>query len=75
MHEYARASHAAESRLAHAGGRAAVDPSSERRAGNRAITTSTADNGHKGLMPVITPRLTGHNAHNAPGIIGSVAEF
>eukprot|EP01043_Picozoa_sp_COSAG02_P048226 COSAG02_NODE_4718_length_5059_cov_6.717540_2_plen_274_part_00 len=28
------------------------------------------DNGHKALMPVITPRLTGHNVRNAPGIIG-----
>ena len=28
------------------------------------------DTGHKALMPGVTPRLTGHNAHNAPGIIG-----
>ena len=24
------------------------------------------------LMPGVTPRLTGHNARNAPGILGSV---
>ena len=28
------------------------------------------DTGHKGLMPGVTPRLTGHNARNAPGILG-----
>ena len=28
------------------------------------------DTGHKaGLMPGVTPRLTGHNARNAPGIL------
>jgi hypothetical protein len=28
-----------------------------------------ADDGHKALMPVITPRLTGHIAREAPGIV------
>ena len=30
-----------------------------------------SDNGHKALMPVITPRLTGHNARRWSGIIGA----
>ncbi len=35
---------------------------------------ATTDTGHKGaLMPGVTSRMTGHNAHNAPGIIGLVA--
>ena len=36
----------------------------------RAVTSGRHDNGHKALMPVITPRLSGHNARSAPGIIG-----
>eukprot|EP01046_Picozoa_sp_COSAG06_P030050 COSAG06_NODE_2833_length_6205_cov_3.583361_2_plen_98_part_00 len=33
------------------------------------------DNGHKGLMPVITPRLTGHNARRWSGIIPNWIRF
>ena len=29
---------------------------------------SSPDTGHKALMPGVTPRLTGHNARNAPGM-------
>ena len=42
-------------------------------AGNDFTENYHLDNGHKALMPVITPRVTGHNARNAPGILGQVA--
>ena len=35
----------------------------------RGIVGSESDTGHKALMPGVTPRLTGHNARNAPGIL------
>ena len=36
----------------------------------RSVPYANTDNGHKALMPIITARPTGHNARNAPGIIG-----
>ena len=35
------------------------------------IAITVLDNGHKALMPVVTPRLTGHNVRDYPGTLGA----